>query len=331
MSFICQACERQPYTAIERCDDAEEPYLVCAGCHVRLHGRALRPLEWFNLAKRHGWSKFLLHDDFYDDDGQASQPEDDVEDAECYPAPTLHDVQGSGSRLLEYTITRWHLTDDVRAAWRLLPQSDVLATLSQQFAGTRNREVRAAVLRVAALLGHGGESVALQAWRAYPDVGSFWSLGEATASCLPPEDGFHRVVSALASMEGPEWQESFPALAHFRSTRTLDWIESHVTEPLGQAWGYLAAASALSWPRAEKWLELGRPLSLVAVDALLAIAKPRTPFLQHIRPSFAEAPSEAVMRYAIELLMQRDPVPRVTQRGRALIELLPALQTAGDS
>jgi hypothetical protein len=237
----------------------------------------------------------------------------------------LRDVQGSASRLLEYTVTRWHLTDDVRTAWRVLPPGDVLATLSEQFAGTRNRSVRAAVLRAAALLGRDGESVALQAWQAYPDVGSFWSLAEATASCLPPRDGFDRVVSTLAAMDGPEWRESFSALAQFRSRRTLDWIESHVTEPLVQSWGYLAAASDLSWPRAEKWLEQGRPLSLVALDALLAIAKPRTPFLQYIQPTLAEAPSETVIRHAIESLMQRDPVPRVTQRGRALMELMPAL------
>jgi hypothetical protein len=326
MSSICEACEIEPCTAIERCDDEEEPYLLCAECHGRLHRRALRPLEWFNLAKRHGWSKFLLHDDFYDDDGQAGVPDGDVENPERYPAPTLRDVQGSASRLLEYTVTRWHLTDDLRAAWRVLPPGDVLATLLEQFAGTRNRSVRAAVLRAAALLGPDGERVALQAWQAYPDVGSFWRLAEATASCLPLKDGFDRVVSALSRMDGPDWRESFSALAHFRSRRTLDWIESHVSEPLVESWGYLAAASDLNWPRAENWLAQGRPLSLVALDALLAIAKPRTPFLQYIRPTLAEAPSETVIRHSIESLMQRDPVPRVKQRGRALMELLPALQ-----
>src|SRR5258707_12116757 len=32
------------------------------------------PLEWFNLAAKHGWRKYLLHDDFYDQDGTADVP-----------------------------------------------------------------------------------------------------------------------------------------------------------------------------------------------------------------------------------------------------------------
>jgi hypothetical protein len=80
-------------------DDPDEPYLVCQQCHDRLMSRSLRPLECYNLAKRHGWAKFLLHDDFYDD-GEASQPEEDVDEAEQYPAPTLKQDQQSPDALL---------------------------------------------------------------------------------------------------------------------------------------------------------------------------------------------------------------------------------------
>jgi hypothetical protein len=67
MSQPCQACETAVAEIVETCDDEHEPYHVCASCHGRLLARALRPLEWYNLAKRHGWFTYLLHDDFYDE------------------------------------------------------------------------------------------------------------------------------------------------------------------------------------------------------------------------------------------------------------------------
>lgn len=38
---------------------------------------------------------------------------------------------------------------------------------------------------------------------------------------------------------------------------------------ISQTWGQLAASSHFTWERAEKWLEVGRPLSLIALDALI--------------------------------------------------------------
>ena len=305
-------------------DDPDEPYLVCQQCHVRLMSRSLRPLEWFNLAKRHGWAKFLLHDDFYDDDGEASQPEANVDRADVYPVPTLKQVQQSPDLLLDYSVTRWQLDDELRAAWLRLPAEGVLACLSDHFEGTRNLSVRSVVLQVAALIGTEGAPVTRRAWRASPDCGSFWSLAEATAACLPIDEGFKLVVDALNAMPEKERRQLFGALAHFRSPMALDWIEVHASEPTVDAWGYLAAASGFSWSKANAWFSAGRPLSLIAIDALLAIARPRTPFLRRIRPALASPPSEQALRNAIETLMQTDPVPRVMQRAAELLELAPA-------
>ena len=113
----CEACEHDPAEIVEPCDDPQEPYHLCAPCHRRLHARALRPIEWYNLAKRHGWYQFLLHDDFYDEDGTADQPTEDVERPSEFPAPTLDVVAGDPSLLLDFSITRWHFTRDLAAAW----------------------------------------------------------------------------------------------------------------------------------------------------------------------------------------------------------------------
>jgi hypothetical protein len=72
-------------------------------------------------------------------------------------------------------------------------------------------------------------------------------------------------------------EDAANALEHCRTPAALDWIERTIAQPKLAApfWGELAAKSVLPWPRAQQWLALGRPLSLVALDALQVIARLR--------------------------------------------------------
>jgi hypothetical protein len=325
MTSLCQACEQRPSLIDERSDDPNEPYRVCEGCHERLLKRALRPLEWFNLAKRHGRSKFLLHADFYDDDGEASQPDEDVERPELFPAPTLSQSETSASTLLDYSATRWHLDEQVIDAWRKLPPENVLACIAERFDHTRNLLIRTIILEVAALLRADARMFVRHAWSVYPDCGYFWQLAAATAACLPEEEGFSMVTGALEAMPEQERRQKFIALSHFRSTKSLDWIERHAAQPTVDAWGHLAAASRLNWPKVNKWLKSGRPLNLIAVDALLGLADPRTSFLQKSRPSLEDPPSEQELRDALQTLMKVDSALRIKQRADGLLMHIPAL------
>ncbi|WP_431258315.1 hypothetical protein ACQ86G_27970 [Roseateles chitinivorans] len=287
--------------------------------------RSLRPLEWFNLAKRHGWAQFLLHDDFYDEDGTATQPEEVVEQSERFQAPTLAAVSDTAETLLDYAITRWQFDAELGERWRQLPQDEVLRTLTSRFDASNNLSVRSVVLEVANLLGSSAESLVRRAWAEYPDGIVFWSLVQASAACLPFEEGFARAENALAGMPDRTRRDRFSALAHFRSPRALRWIELNAAEPTVEAWGRLAAASAFSWPKAEEWLHAGRPLSLIAIDALLAIAEPQTPFLRDQRPSLGAPASAFDARKVLEAVAVADPVPRVKQRIGALLVRLSVL------
>jgi len=290
---------------------------------------ALRPLEWFNLAKRHGWAQFLLHDDFYDEDGTATQPEEDVERPELFPAPTLATVRDKAESLLDYSVTRWNFEDELAEVWRQLPADEVLLALNRRFDASRNMAVRSVVLQVASLVGPFAEALARRAWDEYPDGVPYWSLVQAASACLPIEEGFARAEAALVGMPDRTRRESFAALAHFQSPRALQWIEANAGEPTIEAWGRLAAASAFSWPKAKQWLSSGRPLNLIAIDALLAIANPQTPLLRKVRPSLGMPASESDIRQVLEATAVADPVPRVQQRIGALLSRLPALTSAG--
>jgi hypothetical protein len=58
------------------------------------------------------------------------------------------------------------------------------------------------------------------------------------------------------------------ALTWVRGERVLQWIERNAAPPISYEWGTAAACNRPTWNRLSKWLDRGRPLSLVALDAL---------------------------------------------------------------
>lgn len=321
MQTLCQSCEREVQTVVEPCDSAASPYLICKACHGRLHARSLRPREWYNLSKRFGWWQFLLHDDFYDEDGTASQPEEEITSPDAFPIPALEEVERDAHLLLDFTITRWQVTDALAARWHQLPSSQVLETLTERFRTTTNVGIRSVVLEVVSIaLKEKAADLVESAWRLSLEQIALHSLIRASAECLPFVDAFERATTAIEALPQTDRRCAMSALHYFRSPLTLDWIEKHAGEPITEAWGYLAAASGFSWSRAKSWLEHGRPLSLIAIDALLAIAKPQTPNLRSLQPLLHEAPSAAHLGVELQRYAERDNVPRVRQRIDSLLK-----------
>lgn len=317
----CEACEKSVVEIIEPCDDPVEPYRVCGACHKRLLARALRPLEWYNLAKRHGWYQFLLHDDFYDEEGRADQAEIEVDEPEKYFAPSITTAKAASDELLDYSITRWSLSSDLVDAWNAHPKHEVLAALEKRFCATKNAGVRACVLEVAALcLGDYAAEFVRSAWHYYPDNLGLGSLAQASARCLPQTEGYGRVIEALDALGVREKRDLMYTLGYFRSAETLDWIEGNIVEPVTDSWGYLAASSAVDWSRLERWLLCGRPLSLVAIDTLRAIQHMPIKRLKERQVQLASPPSKAQLQEILETYASRDPVPRVRQRVDSIIE-----------
>jgi hypothetical protein len=311
MESLCEACERLPVSHVEPCDDADSPYRVCSACHTRLLERSLRPIEWYNLAKWYGSWPFLLHDDFYLDDGTATQPETEVDSVEDHPAPTLDDVRHDPESLLDFTITQWQVRDDVRKAWRSLASDRVLEIISRRFPETLSSLIRGRQLEVVAILGADGEAFVRKAWPCHPISLDLGSLAEASAACLPHHEGFTRVANALADLNGREKTDQMLFLSYFRSPDALDWIEENVSSPVMDNWGYLAAASHFDWPRAMRWIESGRPLSLIALDALSAIIEPRTPLLRAASPRLQLLPAPETLESVLTAHIERDSAPRV--------------------
>jgi hypothetical protein len=313
---VCQACRRQPATVTRESEEPTQPYRLCPACDRRLEARALRPLEWFHLAALHSPWKFLLHDDFYADRGIAEQPTEPVETPELFPVPRLGDVAGDLERLLEYAMTRHYFVDEtaaaIVAALGQYPGRAVLSMLQSRVAAPQNPHIVARAYEICArVLGRVAEAWIRQQWH---DPGLLLPLAEAAAACLPAEEGLAYTIAALDALPLQERIAACQALDWFQSPRALDWIEAHAGDIgtwISPHWGHLAATSHLTWDRVRRWLERGRPLSLVALDALKACGQWDTMIAQVLEPRLHEPGAREIMTRTLQQYATRDPVPRV--------------------
>jgi hypothetical protein len=326
---LCQACCQRPVAEEVGDDDPLEPYRVCRECSDRLRRRALRPIEWFNLAVLHGWNKFLLHDDFYDQDGSASQPDIDNCATEGMHAPSLEKCAESLERLIDYCITRWRLGVADFEAFRPFVSSAVLAEL-QQRAEAGNRHILKVTFELCAnVVGSPAAPwVRAQFARACRDDALF-AWAEAAEKCLPVPEGLHKTIDALRSVHDRALQDRMGALSWFRSREVLDWIEINAPiENVSALWGQLASLSDLHWTRVQDWLARRRPLSLVALDALASyIPRQGQARIVHLmNPMLKGCPDRSMIEQALRAYATEDGVPRVAARCRFIIDNLDKLR-----
>ena len=317
----CEACRSASIECHIDSDDPEQPYLLCQQCSQRLLTCSLRPLEWFRLAAIHGPSQYYLHDDFYFYNGVAQAPREQVLSPELFPAPTLEEAAENVETLIDYAMTQCLLAleENVFSALREYDRQTILVLLQQRVAHTHSVEIESqAYIICAHVIERDAEDWIRSRWDTYR-IGVFVALAEASSSCLPFEEGFERVVQHLEMMTQKEIRTYCSVLVSFHTGRTLDWLEGHVSFPITDMWGKLAARSQFSWARATKWLDSGRPLSLVALDALYACGHDDTPLLRKFAPKLLEPDTRERMRAKLEQYAALDPVPRVKQKVTAII------------
>jgi hypothetical protein len=102
-------------------------------------------------------------------------------------------------------------------------------------------------------------------------VDEFISRSEILAKKVDKNKAFIIISKEIDNCEDRYLNEYIQALNFIRYDKVLEWIENniHRTINIGLSWGHLAASSCLTWDRANKWLTIGRPLSLVALDGIM--------------------------------------------------------------
>lgn len=316
MPEACETgCGRPPTRKIKVDVEGSDEFVLCAQCAERLEAHALRPLEWYNLARIHTPGSYHLHDDFYDDDGVANQPDMPVDDAKLFPAPTLDDVKHDLATLFDHCRSRHVLRQSELDAFRAFDPADVLAGIDR-----RIQEQGLAFDFVKIATHHPCERT--PDWlRRVLDSQTGPGLGLPIATCVPfisAAELFDRAKRGATDCDPRQRDAWVRSLGSTRDPRVVDWIESNIESPTSNDWGAAAAQAGIEWPRLSAWLEHGRPRSLAALDALdnyFGDNNRRTP-----RPtSMNELAVLEQIRQSLERHVQRDPAPRVELTARRIL------------
>lgn len=322
--MYCQACRVRPVEVIEKCDDEMQPYELCKECHKRLLSYSLRPIEWYNLASIHTYNKFLLHDDFYEDNGEATQPEEAVEDADEYKAPCIDIIDNDIELLLDYCIAKWWLGEDMITCLKKHNPQALLESIHCRFNKSENYYVKDRLYEIAAKsLGSFCREWIRERWDLYNGE-HLITLSEAAYYCLPFDEGYYIVKSALENIpENKLPHLAFCCLYLFRTSLNLEWIETKVNSPVKDSWGRLAAASNPPWEKLNEWINRGRPYSFVAIDTLVkliphpgeSVLSRLTPKPVLVNPSPVDSMTQVLREY-----VEKDRVPRVRQGIEKIID-----------
>lgn len=267
-SSNCQSCNQKPVEIIDSQDNEHFPYQLCSACHDRLINRALRPLEYFNLVSKHGLT-YCLCDDFYSTKGDAGHPEILFVHDEELNFPEFDSVQKDLEALIDYAIVLLEIDDSILLALKKFDRSSILSSFKRRI--NENHMLGYKIYDLSAKILGSFAAEWIRNELRHRGNHKLTIYVQSLAMCLPVDEGFNFYVGELNKIENlSELINQMMGLIHFRSELTLDWIESNIKRiiNISQHWGYLVVASKFTWQKAESWLNSGRPLSIVALDAL---------------------------------------------------------------
>jgi hypothetical protein len=270
--IVCEACETRRALPLDPDRQRYRPFQLCRICSDRAERLSLRPLEWYNLAKRHGPYGPLLGEEYYSPGGAALMSEDELEEEpHLLPAPILQDVAHDLPLLWDHTLTRRELKPKLLAAWRRHPTAVVVAHLTQIWESRQDDHARGHLLTICRdSLGRAGIELARLAWE---DYHQFLQAPDTTCSGADDDMDFTQVIDrnledsdddedvdddSPASMRPPsrprygEWHDLLPSV----SARCLPRDEAYqLLLAEAERSGDPDCFTPLRDPRALDWIE----------------------------------------------------------------------------
>ena len=318
MEDNCQSCGRAPVEIVNESEDPADPYRICRNCHRRLLSHTLRPREWYNLVAIHGHLDLLGEDYYSQEDGAALQPAEAVINAASFPCPNFQEEKSSPDRLLTYIlsrnqrhedeITEGHLYQDLISAMQSYSPDVLLPAYVDRLNRTKSHEILGTIFHLIGLtLEDRGATIVRENWDKFVFTGIFMDVAFAASKCLPLQEAHQKVTDALSRMDAERRSGASFVLHYFETELNLDWIEGNATSPVWSTWGGLAASSRFDWERAKKWLSAGRPLSLIALDALHRC------LCSSGKPALMNPPGSKEFVSTLQDYLSRDNVPRTRE------------------
>lgn len=150
--------------------------------------------------------------------------------------------------------------------------------------------------------------------------------------CLGVDAAFEIITKEIEQKDIGNIGSELEELLLFKDDRVLDWIESVSNRiiTIKTQWGHLAAGSNFSWQRAEKWLSCSRPLSLIALDALLFCTthqrhKDKFNSFQTNCDSLPDFPGYDIVAYRLQEFLIHDYMARSVNTVTSILESISQL------
>jgi hypothetical protein len=160
-------------------------------------------------------------------------------------------------------------------------------------------------------------------------VDDFIFRSETLAKGIDKNKAFGIIINEINNCEDKYLNEYITALNFIRDIKVLDWIEEniHRAKNIGTNWGHLAASSFFSWERGNKWLTNSRPLSLVALDAIIFCTTigerlNQSLWTRQIQPKLIDNRKPEVIAKRLQKYLLTDNVPRTKNAIQRIIENL---------
>lgn len=131
------------------------------------------------------------------------------------------------------------------------------------------------------------------------------------------EKAFELITAELEKCEDKYLSECMGTLNFLKYEPILDWIEKNAGRSINisEDWGHLAASSSFTWARVQKWLDLGRPLSLIAIDSVKFCTTiferlNQSPWMRELNPRLIDNPKLDSIANGLQEYLKKDSVPR---------------------
>ncbi|WP_266205774.1 hypothetical protein [Pontibacter kalidii] len=149
------------------------------------------------------------------------------------------------------------------------------------------------------------------------------------AKTLNKDEALDTLIAEIETFDEKYLNECINALNYIRYEKVLDWIEhnAHKAINISSNWGHVAASSCFNWNRADKWLTKGRPLSLIALDALIFCTTiderlNQSLWMREIQPTLTDNPKPEIVANRLQKYLQVDNVPRTRDAVKKIINNL---------
>jgi len=303
----------------------ETEYRLCKTCSNRLQNFALRPLEYFNLASIHG-NSYHLHDDFYDyETGEAHQPKIEVTEVELFKFPELKDIKEDVSKLVDFAIVQFYTEPNVIDELRRFDKKEVIDILRKKV--KYNRGINYKAYELAGKVAKTESYYWIKEEWEQRQNNELQIFAEPICNSFESKEAFELIKEELESKDDKYLSENISAFLYLQSPLVLNWIENvqNRISNVNSHWGQLAASSKFDWNRASKWLTKGRPLSLIALDALIFCTTNgerlnQSLWMRKLNPKLSGNPGAEIVAKRLKQYQDKDNVPRTRNSINRIIQ-----------